>query len=138
MKVKNRPLNNVKILSINVLLDFFCRSSDQCCNTIKTFVNVFKKVFDTSNIGEHLDVNMCIKHLGKVRVVGHHPSVVVRKAIWSLSKRLTITSLTIDRVTVFAFSPWKKLACNVSYIHRSPCKVRWGILGHMVRATNIL
>ncbi len=60
-----------------------------------TFVNVFKKVFDTSNINGHLDVNMCIKFLSKVRVVGHHPSIVVRKAIWSLSKHLTMVSLTV-------------------------------------------
>ncbi len=120
------------------MLNFVCWNGDQRCNTIKTFVNVFKKVLDTSNIGEHLDVNMCIKHLGKVEVVGHHPSVVVRKAIWSLLKHLTIISSTIDRVTVFAFFPWRKLAGNVSYIHYSPCKVRWGILGRMVRATNIL
>jgi hypothetical protein len=68
---------------------------------VKTFVNIFKKVFDTPNIGEHLDVHMCIKHLGKVGVEGHHPSVVVHKAIWSLSKRLTIVSSTIDKVTIF-------------------------------------
>jgi hypothetical protein len=40
---------------------------------IKTFVNVFKKVVDTLNIGGHFNINMCIKHLGKVGVVGHHP-----------------------------------------------------------------
>jgi hypothetical protein len=69
---------------------------------VRTFINVFKNVFDTLNISEHLDVNMCIKHLGKVGVVGYHPSVVIRKAIWSLSKRSTIISPTIDKVTIFA------------------------------------
>jgi hypothetical protein len=44
---------------------------------VRTFVNVFKKVFNTSNTGGHLDVNMCIKHFDKVGVVGHHPSIVV-------------------------------------------------------------
>jgi hypothetical protein len=69
---------------------------------VKTFVNLFKKVFDTPNTGGHLDVNMCIKHLGKVGVVGHHPLVVVRKAIWSLLKHSTIISSMVNRVTVFA------------------------------------
>jgi hypothetical protein len=44
---------------------------------------------------------MCIEHLGKVRAVGHHPLVVVCKAIWSLSKHSTIVSSMIDRITVF-------------------------------------
>jgi hypothetical protein len=61
-------------------------------NTVRTFVNIFKEVFDTPNTNRHLDVNMCIKDLGKVRVVGHHPLVVVCKAIWSLSKCSTIVS----------------------------------------------
>ncbi len=68
---------------------------------IRTFVNVFKKVFDTSNTSGHLDVNMCIKHLGKVGVVGHHPLVVIHKAIWNLSKCSTIISSTVDKVTIF-------------------------------------
>ncbi len=67
-----------------------------------TFINIFKKVFDTLNTGEHLDINMYIKHLGKVRVVGHHPSVVICKAIWSLLKCSTIILLIVDRVFVFA------------------------------------
>jgi hypothetical protein len=62
-------------------MDFICLITDHHYNTIKTFVNVFKKVFDTPNTDGHLDINMCIKHLGKVGVVGHQPSVVVRKAI---------------------------------------------------------
>jgi hypothetical protein len=69
---------------------------------VRTFVNVFKKVFDTANTGGHLNINRCIKHLSKVGVVGHHPSVVIRKAIWSLSKCLTIVSPTVDRVIIFA------------------------------------
>ncbi len=69
---------------------------------IKTFVNIFKEVFDTLNTNKHLNVKICIKHLGKVGVVGHHPSVVIRKAILSLLKRSTIVSPTVDRVTIFA------------------------------------
>jgi hypothetical protein len=96
------PFNSAQISGVNVLLDFVCWTSDHHCNTVKTFVNVFKKVFDTPSIGRHLNVNMCIKHFGKVGVVGHHPLVVVRKAIWSLLKHSTIVSPTVDRVTVFA------------------------------------
>jgi len=84
------------------LLDLVCWIGNHHYNTVNTFINISKKVFDTPNIDTHLNVNMCIKHLGKVRVVGHHPLVVIRKAIWSLSKCSTIVSLTVDRVTVFA------------------------------------
>jgi hypothetical protein len=48
---------------------------------VMTFVNVFLKVFDTPNTNGHFNINMCIKHLGKVGVMEHHPSVVVHKAI---------------------------------------------------------
>jgi hypothetical protein len=65
---------------------------------------------------------MCIKHLGKVGVVGHHPLVVICKAIWSLLKCSTIISLTVDRVTVFALccilgksSRITFLACTVDH-----------------------
>jgi hypothetical protein len=43
-----------------------------------------------------------LKHFGKVGVMGHHPSIIVHKAIWNLLKCLTIVLLTIDRVTIFA------------------------------------
>jgi hypothetical protein len=96
------PFNNAQISGVNVLLDLVYWIGKHHCNMVKTFVNVFKKVFDTSNMGRHFNVNMCIKHLGKVKVVGHHPSFVVCKSIWSLSKRLTVVSLMVDRVTIFA------------------------------------
>ncbi len=83
------------------LLDLVCWIGNRCYNMIRTFVNIFKKVFDTMNIDKHLNINMCIKHLGKVRVVRHHLLVVVRKAIWSFLKCLTIISPTVDRVTIF-------------------------------------
>jgi hypothetical protein len=91
-------------------------TNDHHCNMVETFVNVFKKVFDTLNIGEHLDVNMCIKRLGKVGVMGHHPSVVVRKAIWSFLKHSTIVSSTVDRVTVFALCSLFEKSLRIMFV----------------------
>ncbi len=99
---KESTPSSTQISNVNVLLDLVCWTNDHHCNKIMTFINIFKNIFDTPNIDEHPDINMCIKHLGNVGVVEHHPSIVVRKTIWSLSKRSTIVSPTIDRVTVFA------------------------------------
>ncbi len=76
---KSKEFNNVQILSINVLLDLIYWTGNHRYNTVMTFLNVFKKVFDTLNIDGHFNVFMCIKHLGKVGVVGHHASVGTHK-----------------------------------------------------------
>jgi hypothetical protein len=97
-------------------VSIYCWSDDHRCNTVRTFVNVFLKIFNTPNTGGHLDVNMCIKHNGKVRVVGHHPSIVLCKAIWSLSKHSTTVLPTVERVTIFMLCCFLKKSSQITFL----------------------
>jgi hypothetical protein len=126
--------------SVNVLLDLVCWTGDHRDNTIKTFVNVFEKVFDTLNIGRHLDINMCIKHLSKVGVVGASPISCRTQSHLESFETFDhhFTYCKQGNYLYLELSPQKKLANNVSCIHHSSCKVHWGIISHTVRATNIL
>ncbi len=138
--VRNRPLQQCSNIKRQCIDGSHCWSSNHHCNTVRTFVNVFKMFFDILNIDEHFDVNMCIKHLGKVGVVGHHPSIVICKAIWSLSKHLTIVLPTIDKVTVFALCCLLEESLRITFFayivdHAWVC---WGIIGCTICATNIL
>jgi len=86
---------------------------------VKTFINLFKKVFDTLNTDGHLEINMCIKHLGKVGVVGAPP--IGCRTQSHLESFETFDHHFADgkqgHCLCLVLFLWRKLANNVSCIH---------------------
>lgn len=91
-------LSGTKVASINVLLNLISPLSKLHVSTIMPFVSIFENIFDQTDVGNNLDIEMGVVLLQQRRGIRDHITVV-HKAL-PLGEANAIIAAAVLRISI--------------------------------------